>query len=50
MPWADVIASFMMGDVISYGQMLLPMFYHLADITAFFNDVVVGMTLHFMLV
>ena len=47
---ADVIASFMMGDVMLYGQMLLSMFYHLADVIAFSNDVVVSMTLHFMLV
>ena len=43
---ADVIASFIMEDVVSYGQMLLPMLYHLADVIAFFNVVVVGKTLH----
>ena len=37
-----------MEDFISYGQMLLPMFYHLADVIAFFIAVVVGMTLHYM--
>ena len=45
---ADVIASFIMEDFVSYGQMLLPMFYHLADVIAFFNAVVVGKTLHYM--
>ena len=44
----DVIVSFIMEDVVSYGQMLLPLFYHLVDVIAFFNDVVVGMTLHYM--
>ena len=38
-----------MEDFVSYGQMLLPMFYHFADVIAFFNAVVVGMTLHYML-
>ena len=28
--------------------MLLPMLYHLADVIAFFNVVVVGKTLHYM--
>ena len=45
---ADVIASFIMEDVISYGHMLLPIFSHLADVIAFFITVVVGMTLHYM--
>ena len=35
-----------MGDFVSYGQMLLPMLYHLADVIAFINVVVVGKTLH----
>ena len=35
-----------MGDFVSYGQMLLPMLYHLADVFAFINVVVVGKTLH----
>ena len=42
------LGSFIMEDFVSYGQMLLPMFYHLADIIAFFNTVVVGKTLHYM--
>ena len=37
-----------MEDLVSYGQMLLPMFYHLADVIALFNVVVVGKTLHHM--
>ena len=37
-----------MEDFVSYGQMLLPMLYHLADVIAFFNIVVVGKTLHHM--
>ena len=45
---ADVIASFIMEDVVSHGQMLLPTFYHLADVIALFIAVVVGMTLHYM--
>ena len=45
---ADVIANFIMEDFVSYGQMLLPMLYHLADVIAFFNIVVVGKTLHQM--
>ena len=43
---ADVIAYLVMGDFVSYGQMLLPMLYHLADVIAFINVVVVGKTLH----
>ena len=43
---AYVIASSIMEDVVSYGQMLLPIFYHLADVIAFFITVVVGVTLH----
>ena len=35
-----------MGDFVSYGQMLLPMLYHLADVIAFINVIVVGKTLH----
>ena len=35
-----------MEDFVSYGQMLLPMLYHLADVIAFFNVIVVGKTLH----
>ena len=35
-----------MGDFVSYGQMLLLMLYHLADVIAFINVVVVGKTLH----
>ena len=35
-----------MGDFVSYGQMLLPMLYHLADVIAFINVVVVSKTLH----
>ena len=35
-----------MGDFVSYGQMLLPMLYHLAEVIAFINVVVVGKTLH----
>ena len=42
---ADVIAYLIMGDFVSYGQMLLPMLYHLADVIAFINVVVVGKTL-----
>ena len=34
---ADVIASFIMEDFVSYGQMLLSIFYHLADVIAFFQ-------------
>ena len=34
-----------MGDFVSYGQMLLPMLYHLSDVIAFINVVVVGKTL-----
>ena len=45
---ADVIASFLMEDILSYGQMLLPMFYHLAGVIALFSVVVVGKTLHYM--
>ena len=37
-----------MEDFLSYGQMLLLMLYHLADVIAFFNVVVVGKTLHYM--
>ena len=37
-----------MEDFVSYGQMLLPMLYHLADVIAFFNVIVVGKTLHYM--
>ena len=37
-----------MEDVVSHGQMLLPTFYHLADVIALFITVVVGMTLHYM--
>ena len=37
-----------MEDFVSCGQMLLPMLYHLADVIAFFNVVVVGKTLHYM--
>ena len=37
-----------MEDFVSYGQMLLPMLYHLASVIAFFNVVVVGKTLHYM--
>ena len=40
--------SFPVEDLVSYGQMLLPMFYHLADVTVLFNVVVVGKTLHHM--
>ena len=35
-----------MGDFGSYGQMLLPMLYHMADVIAFISVVVVGRTLH----
>ena len=35
-------------DFVSYGEMLLPMLYHLADVIAFLNVVVVSMTLHHM--
>ena len=42
---ADVIANFLMEELVSYGQMLLPMFYHMADVIALFNVVVVGETL-----
>ena len=45
---ADVIASFIVEDGISHGQMLLPIFYHLADVIALFSTVV-GVTLHYML-
>ena len=45
---ADVVASFIVEDVIPHGQMLLPIFYHLADVIALFIIVVVGMTLHYM--
>ena len=45
---ADVIASFIMEDFVSYGQMLLSMLFHLAGVIAFFNVVVVGKTLHYM--
>ena len=45
---ADVIASFIMEDFVSNGQMLLPMLYHLAGVIAFFNVVVVDKTLHYM--
>ena len=45
---ADVIASFIVEDVIPHGQMLLPIFYHLGDVIALFIIVVVGMTLHYM--
>ena len=45
---ADVIANFIMEDFVSYGQMLLPMKYHLSDVIAFFNVVLVGKTLHHM--
>ena len=38
----------MRSDFVSYGQMLLPMLYHLADVIAFLNAVVVGTTLHHM--
>ena len=37
-----------MEEFVSYGQMLLPMFYHLADVITFFNTVVVGKTLHYI--
>ena len=37
-----------MEDFVSYGQMLLPMLYHLAGVSAFFNVGVVGKTLHYM--
>ena len=37
-----------MGDFVSYGQMLLPMLYHLAGVIAFFSVVVVGKTLYHM--
>ena len=36
----------MMEDCVSYGQMLLPMLYHLADGIALFSSMVVGKTLH----
>ena len=45
---ADVIASFIVEDCILHGQMLLPIFYHLADVIAIFIIVAVGMTLHYM--
>ena len=45
---ADVIARSIMEDFVSYGQMLLPMLYHLAGVIALFNVVVVGKTLHCM--
>ena len=45
---ADVIASFIVEDGISHGQILLPIFYHLVDVIAFFSNVV-GVTLHWML-
>ena len=45
---ADVIANFIIEDFVSYGQMLLPMLYNLADGIAFFNVVIVGKTLHHM--
>ena len=31
---ADVTASFIVEDVLPHGQMLLPIFYHLADVIA----------------
>ena len=34
---ADVIASFIVEDGISHGQMLLPIFYHLADVISLFS-------------
>ena len=43
---ADVIAYLIMGDFVSYGQIFLPMLYHLADVIAFINVVVVGKTRH----
>ena len=45
---ADVIASFIVEDGLPRGQMLLPIFYHLADVIALFIIVAVGMTLHYM--
>ena len=43
---AGVIASFIVEDGILHGQMLLPMFYHMADVALFI--MVVGVTLHYM--
>ena len=37
-----------MEDFVLYGQMLLPMLYHLAEVITFFNVVVVGKTLYHM--
>ena len=46
--FADVIASFILEDVIPHGQMLLPIFYHLADVIVIYIIVAVGMTLEYM--
>ena len=46
MPWL-MLLPIIVEDGISYGQMLLPIFYHLADVIAFFITVV-GVTLHCM--
>ena len=45
MPRLMLLPILVMGDFVSYGQMLLPMLYHLADVIAFINVVVVGKTL-----
>ena len=44
---ADVIANFIVEDGVSHRQMVLPTFYHLADVLALFNTVA-GVTLHYM--
>ena len=46
MPWLMLLPMFIVEDGISYGQMLLPIFYHLADVIALFITVV-GVTLHY---
>ena len=45
---ADDISSIIMEDFVLYGQMLLPMLYHLAGVIAFSNVVGVCKTLHYM--